>query len=105
MAKQKFIKKAGSYLSKKVGVRGGVLIGSTAVGGLMGMNNAPAGFRRAGLKEGAISGAAMGTGLIFAPKLVRASAKSLVKASGKVAAKGGMVFRRVRGRIIPIKKG
>lgn len=105
MAKGRFIKKTSAYVAKKVGVRGGIFIGGTATGAVMGLNNAPPGFRREGLKEGAIGGAALSTGFIFAPKLVKATGNGLIKQAKKAASKGAVAFRRIRGRIVPIKTG
>lgn len=56
-----------------------------AAGAFAGSSGSQPGLRREGAKEGAIVGIAVGASLIAAPKI------------------GKIIFRRIRGRIIPIR--
>lgn len=82
-------------------------IGATA-GAFVGATQTIPGQRGAGAKEGALHGAYAIGGLMALPKLGRAAAKTvLIGRAGlrhtKVVRTGRIMFRRIRGRLVPIK--
>ncbi len=73
-------------------------LGFVSLGGAIGGFNAgPPGNRRKGATEGAIGALAIGGGFLFAKKHKNALARLAIKDAT-------VIFRRVRGRIIPIFK-
>ena len=95
----------------KPGIKTGVVAGMTVGGSAIAYDSAQPGLRHQAYKEGAISGLIGGLALISAPWLgkqaakgaSRAASRAARKASTVIKRKGSLTFRRVRGRIIPIR--
>jgi len=85
MAKFKVLKKLAKYAA--IGGFAGAVAGHTA---------SPAGLRKHGRNEGFVSGALASAALSVAPRGIRKLGKMF-------AGKGSVIFRRIRGRIVPIR--
>jgi len=84
-------------------MKAGILAGSAIAGATSGIFSGSPGHRMDYAKEGLLTGAAAGAGIVLSPKLVKWGAgrtKGLMK-KGYETSK--IVFRRVRGRIIPFR--
>jgi len=88
-------------------VRMGIIAGATIAGAGGGFVSGQPGHRMDYAKEGALAGAGIGTGVVLAPRLAKWGAKktaTIARASAKRGYESGKVmFRRIRGRIIPIR--
>jgi len=84
-------------------VRFGILAASTAVGAAQGFMMGTPGHRKDYMTEGALLGATVGTGIIIAPKLAKWGAGKAKSAAGKGYSSGKVMFRRIRGRIVPVR--
>jgi hypothetical protein len=76
------------------------LIGvGAAAGGTASFLNSVSGLKKDATKAGVGYGAAMGATIAITPAMVRSKT---VREAGKAA--GSVIFRRVKGRIIPIRR-
>ena len=106
------VKTVAKFLSKKISTkfafRSAALGVGTGIGAISGLSRAEPGLRKQGAKEGAIVGLTLGGAIAFSPALVRFAGRTIkteAKRGFKLAKKTGkVVFRRIRGRIIPIRK-
>ena len=87
--------------------RTALFLGGAAAGGVHGFVSGQPGHRKDAAREGALSGAVTGLVIASAPALLKRSAGSARRAftAGAAAAKakGKVMFRRIGGRIIPIR--
>lgn len=74
-------------------IKASIVGAATTAGAFADYGKAQPGLRHDAMKEGAASGAILGTAAVLSPKLARKAMK-----------KGTVIFRRIRGRIIPIRK-
>ena len=84
------------------------VIGTGAVIGAHSFESAAVpGLKFQAAKEGAFFGAIGGAGLVVAPTIakvgLRAAKKSAGRAMRNAAKQGKVVFRRIRGRIVPVR--
>lgn len=81
-------------------------IGATA-GALGSLSNSQAGLRREAAIQGAVTGASIGSIASFARPILKfggqVTKRETVRAAKIAKRKGGVIFRRVRGRVIPIR--
>ena len=97
------------WSAKKVGVRGGIVVGGTMTGAIARGQQAQPGLKRSAATEGAIEGAVLGGAVAFSPTIARGVGKEVSVASkkairtarvkGKRKIKG---FFRKHGKVIPI---
>jgi hypothetical protein len=86
----------------------GFVAGTTLAGAAAMSASNPPGLKKEGAKYGAVLGAATGLGVIFSPKIAKTYSVGLVQQMkrtkvGKAYRTGKVVFRKIRGRIIPIR--
>lgn len=105
----KFILKSSSkglkWTGRKVGIRGGLIIGGAATGAVARASQANPGLKRSAAKEGAMEGLAIGTGLALAPMAARALGKETAQVAKKAIKRKGKAikgFFRRNGKVIPI---
>lgn len=82
--------------------------GATIAGASVGYEAAQQGLKREGAKEGAISGAILGAALVATPWIGKNLAKGFKATTVKPAvnrarAYGRVIFRKIRGRIVPVR--
>ena len=101
--------KALGWATGKIGVKGGVILGTTVGGAILSGSKADLGLKGSAIKEGAIGGALLGGSLILAPKAIKGTTKEIA-ASGKTALKAVQRkgqrkirgFYRKHGKVRPI---
>jgi len=102
-----FISKTGklaSFLTKTSFRRKASLVGvGIASGAAAGFSSGMPGHRKDYAKEGAMTGGLLAAGSIFAAGKAMKGAGKAMKGAGKLATGAKTVFRRIRGRIIPIR--
>ena len=97
------------WTARKVGVRGGIIVGGSIVGAATRAKQATPGLKRSASYEGAIEGAVLGGALAFSPTIAKGVGKEIgvmskkavrsATVKGKRKVKG---FFRRNGRVIPI---
>ena len=106
MAKIRFLRRlAGFNLTQRT--KAGLVTGGALTGGIVNALSASPGDKAPAFREGIFKGLLIGAGVAFSPAIIRVSARA-IKSEAKLAAKvvskrGKIVFRRIRGRIIPIR--
>lgn len=101
--------RAARLLNKlKPGRKSAFVAGSTLAGGFVSYENAQPGLKHQASKEGAMSGLTAGLALAATPFIGRNLAKGFKATTVKpivnrARALGRVAFRRIRGRIVPVR--
>lgn len=72
------------------------IVGAGAVGSIAYSDSAVPGLKKQAAKEGFVMGAAAGAGMLAVPKIAKYGAKKTVQ-------KGKVLFRRIKGKIVPVR--
>jgi hypothetical protein len=95
-------------ITKKAALKFGIFGTATGLGAASWYASSPPGLKKEGAMYGATIGATTGLGIIYSPQIAKTfvvGTKTRLRTTkvGRAYRTGRVVFRKIRGRIIPIK--
>jgi hypothetical protein len=92
-------------LTRKTAAKVGFLAGGAIAGAAVGSQMAQPGLKKEGARSGAITGAVVGSLPIVGKPIAKVIGRGIAHTPGikEAGKKANMIFRRIRGRIVPIR--